>query len=129
MDVGPRDGLQNESKNIPTEVKVEFINRLSTTGLKNVEATRLVKYKNNKIFRLKLGFFLLKNVFVDFSFVSPKWVPQMADHSDVYVKINKVSGVSYPVLVPNMRGLLTAVNNLKNAFYSTTVEFIYSLCI
>lgn len=129
MEVGPRDGLQNESKNIPTEVKVEFINRLSTTGLKNVEATRLVKYKNNKIFRLKLGFFLLKNVFVDFSFVSPKWVPQMADHSDVYVKINKVSGVSYPVLVPNMRGLLTAVNNLKNAFYSTTVEFIYSLCI
>jgi isopropylmalate/homocitrate/citramalate synthase len=85
VEVGPRDGLQNESKNIPTDVKVEFINRLSATGLKNVEAT---------------------------SFVSPKWVPQMADHSDVYRKIDKVDGVSYPVLVPNMRGLLTAVRIL-----------------
>lgn len=45
----------------------------------------------------------------DFSFVSPKWIPQMADHADVYSKIRKVPGVSYPVLVPNMRGLLTAV--------------------
>lgn len=51
------------------------------------------------------------NVF--FSFVSPKWVPQMADHSDVYSKITKVHGVSYPVLVPNMRGLLTAVSLKK----------------
>jgi hydroxymethylglutaryl-CoA lyase len=84
VEVGPRDGLQNESKNIPTDVKVEFINRLSATGLKNVEAT---------------------------SFVSPKWVPQMADHSDVYRKIDKVDGVSYPVLVPNMRGLLTAMQH------------------
>ncbi|XP_027845921.2 hydroxymethylglutaryl-CoA lyase, mitochondrial isoform X2 [Aphis gossypii] len=84
VEVGPRDGLQNESKNIPTDVKVEFINRLSATGLQNVEAT---------------------------SFVSPKWVPQMADHSDVYSKIDKVAGVSYPVLVPNMRGLLTAMQH------------------
>ncbi|XP_025198669.1 hydroxymethylglutaryl-CoA lyase, mitochondrial [Melanaphis sacchari] len=84
VEVGPRDGLQNESKNIPTDVKVEFINRLSATGLKNVEAT---------------------------SFVSPKWVPQMADHSEVYSKIDKVDGVSYPVLVPNMRGLLTAMQH------------------
>lgn len=84
VEVGPRDGLQNESKNIPTDVKVEFINRLSATGLKNVEAT---------------------------SFVSPKWVPQMADHSDVYSRIDKVDGVSYPVLVPNMRGLLTAMQH------------------
>ncbi|KAL4131981.1 hypothetical protein QTP88_009204 [Uroleucon formosanum] len=84
VEVGPRDGLQNESKNIPTDVKVEFINRLSATGLKNVEVT---------------------------SFVSPKWVPQMADHSDVYSRIDKVDGVSYPVLVPNMRGLLTAMQH------------------
>ncbi|XP_025408895.1 hydroxymethylglutaryl-CoA lyase, mitochondrial isoform X2 [Sipha flava] len=84
VEVGPRDGLQNEPKTIPTDVKVEFINRLSATGLRNVEVT---------------------------SFVSPKWVPQMADHSDVYSKINKVSGVSYPVLVPNMKGLLTAMQH------------------
>jgi hydroxymethylglutaryl-CoA lyase len=84
VEVGPRDGLQNESKNISTDVKVEFINKLSLTGLQNVEAT---------------------------SFVSPKWVPQMADHCDVYSKIDKHPGVSYPVLVPNMRGLLTAMQH------------------
>lgn len=65
--------------------------------------------------------FYIKNISkvrFDFSFVSPKWVPQMADHSDVYSKIDKVAGVSYPVLVPNMRGLLTAVRLLTNLFDS-----------
>ncbi|XP_050432441.1 hydroxymethylglutaryl-CoA lyase, mitochondrial isoform X2 [Adelges cooleyi] len=84
VEVGPRDGLQSEPTTIPTDVKVEFINRLSVTGLKNVEAT---------------------------SFVSPKWVPQMADHADVYSRIDKVPGVSYPVLVPNMKGLITAMQH------------------
>ncbi|XP_050540577.1 hydroxymethylglutaryl-CoA lyase, mitochondrial isoform X2 [Daktulosphaira vitifoliae] len=84
VEVGPRDGLQNEPNIIPTDVKVEFINRLSHTGLKNIEAT---------------------------SFVSPKWVPQMADHAEVYRKIDKIPGLSYPVLVPNMKGLLTAMQH------------------
>ncbi|KAL0099585.1 hypothetical protein PUN28_019776 [Cardiocondyla obscurior] len=82
VEVGPRDGLQNEKKIVPMEVKVEFINRLSSTGLRSIEAT---------------------------SFVSPKWVPQMADNSRVFGEINKKDGVSYPVLVPNLKGLESAV--------------------
>ncbi|XP_011642800.1 hydroxymethylglutaryl-CoA lyase, mitochondrial isoform X2 [Pogonomyrmex barbatus] len=82
VEVGPRDGLQNEKNIVPTEVKVNFINRLSATGLKSVEVT---------------------------SFVSPKWVPQMADNFKVFKKINKKDGVSYPVLVPNLKGLESAV--------------------
>ncbi|KAL6261010.1 hypothetical protein P5V15_008536 [Pogonomyrmex californicus] len=82
VEVGPRDGLQNEKNIVPTEVKVNFINRLSATGLKSVEVT---------------------------SFVSPKWVPQMADNFKVFQRINKKDGVSYPVLVPNLKGLESAV--------------------
>ena len=78
VEVGPRDGLQNESKTVPTEIKVELIDRLSRTGLRVIEAG---------------------------SFVSPKWVPQMADTASVLARINRRDGVSYPVLVPNMRGL------------------------
>lgn len=77
VEVGPRDGLQNEKKVIPTDVKVEFIDRLSQTGLKAIEAT---------------------------SFVSPKWVPQMADHTEIMTRIHREPGVSYPVLTPNMKG-------------------------
>ncbi|KAG8265867.1 3-hydroxymethyl-3-methylglutaryl-CoA lyase [Homalodisca vitripennis] len=83
VEVGPRDGLQNEPISVPTEVKIEFINRLSQTGLKVIEAT---------------------------SFVSPKWVPQMADHSSVLQGITRKPGVSYPVLVPNLKGLEAAVS-------------------
>lgn len=82
VEVGPRDGLQNEPVQVPTEVKIQFINKLAKCGLKTIEVT---------------------------SFVSPKWVPQMADHMEVLKGIDKHSGVSYPVLVPNMKGLEAAI--------------------
>ncbi len=77
VEVGPRDGLQNEKTDIGTANKIELINRLSKTGLASIEAT---------------------------AFVSPKWVPQMADAAEVLAGINRASGVSYPVLVPNEQG-------------------------
>ncbi|MBS0440188.1 MAG: hydroxymethylglutaryl-CoA lyase [Proteobacteria bacterium] len=77
VEVGPRDGLQNEKTLVPTPVKIELIDRLTDTGLQTIEAT---------------------------SFVSPKWVPQMADATDVYTAILKKAGVRYPVLVPNLQG-------------------------
>ena len=77
VEVGPRDGLQNEKSIVPTAAKVELIDRLSATGLQTIEAT---------------------------SFVSPKWIPQLADATDVYTAIQKAPGVRYPVLVPNMQG-------------------------
>ncbi len=83
VEVGPRDGLQNEQEIVPTEVKVEFIERLGAAGLKVVEAT---------------------------SFVNPKWVPQLADAAEVLDKIDRKPGVRYPVLVPNERGLDDALN-------------------
>jgi len=84
VEVGPRDGLQNEKVLVPTSVKVEFISRLAGAGLTHVEAT---------------------------SFVSPKWVPQMADHKEVMTSISTLPypSVSYPVLVPNIKGLDAAV--------------------
>jgi len=84
VEVGPRDGLQNEKVLVPTSVKVEFISRLAGAGLTHVEAT---------------------------SFVSPKWVPQMADHKEVMTSITTLPypSVSYPVLVPNIKGLDAAV--------------------
>jgi len=77
VEVGARDGLQNEKTIVPTAAKVELIDRLSATGLQSIEAT---------------------------SFVSPKWVPQLADAADVYTAIQKRPGVHYPVLVPNLQG-------------------------
>lgn len=77
VEVGARDGLQNEKALLPAEVKITLIDRLSATGLKTIEAT---------------------------SFVSPKWVPQLADAAEVFRGIRKVPGVSYPVLVPNLQG-------------------------
>jgi isopropylmalate/homocitrate/citramalate synthase len=82
VEVGPRDGLQNEAKTVPLEVKVELIDRLSATGLPVIEAG---------------------------SFVSPKWVPQMADTAEVLARIRRAPGVRYPVLVPNMKGLEAAL--------------------
>lgn len=82
VEVGPRDGLQNEPSPIETRVKVELINRLSHTGLRTIEAT---------------------------SFVSPKWVPQLADAEEVLAQITRKEGVVYPVLVPNMSGLERAL--------------------
>jgi hydroxymethylglutaryl-CoA lyase len=77
VEVGARDGLQNEKTIVPTPAKIELIDRLSDTGLQTIEAT---------------------------SFVSPKWVPQLADAADVYAAIRKKAGVRYPVLVPNLQG-------------------------
>ena len=77
VEVGPRDGLQNESAMVPTAAKIELVDRLSATGLRTVEAT---------------------------SFVSPKWVPQLADAAEVFAGIARRPGVAYPVLVPNLQG-------------------------
>lgn len=77
VEVGPRDGLQNEKTLIPAAEKIALIDRLSATGLRSIEAT---------------------------SFVSPKWVPQLADATEVYTGIAKRPGVRYPVLVPNEQG-------------------------
>ncbi|XP_028035050.1 hydroxymethylglutaryl-CoA lyase, mitochondrial [Bombyx mandarina] len=80
-EVGPRDGLQNESKFVPTDIKVELISKIVAAGIKNVESA---------------------------SFVSPKWVKQMSDSVDVMKNIQRVPGVNYPVLVPNLKGYETA---------------------
>lgn len=77
VEVGARDGLQNEKAIIPAATKIELIDRLSASGLRTIEAT---------------------------SFVSPKWVPQLADAAEVYAGITRREGVSYPVLVPNLQG-------------------------
>ncbi|HET9699422.1 MAG TPA: hydroxymethylglutaryl-CoA lyase [Burkholderiales bacterium] len=82
VEVGPRDGLQNEAIPVPAAVKIELIRRLADAGLPVVEAG---------------------------SFVSPKWVPQMADSAEVLKGIVKKPGVSYPVLVPNMKGFEAAL--------------------
>jgi hydroxymethylglutaryl-CoA lyase len=82
VEVSPRDGLQNEAQIVPTETKIEFIRKLAASGLKTIEAT---------------------------AFVSPKWVPQMADHEAVLRALSRGEGISYPVLVPNMRGYEEAV--------------------
>jgi hydroxymethylglutaryl-CoA lyase len=82
IDVGPRDGLQNEKQPINTAIKIELVNRLVQAGLKNVEAA---------------------------AFVSPKWVPQMADGAQVLAGINRQPGVSFSALVPNMQGLEAAL--------------------
>jgi hydroxymethylglutaryl-CoA lyase len=81
VEVGPRDGLQNEAAAVPTEVKVGLIDRLTAAGLAAIEAT---------------------------SFVSPKWVPQMSDAAAVMASIERRPGVRYPVLTPNMKGFEAA---------------------
>jgi hydroxymethylglutaryl-CoA lyase len=81
VEVGPRDGLQNEPREVPTAVKLQLIERLADAGLPAVEAT---------------------------AFVSPKWVPQMADHTEVLERIRRKPGVDYPVLAPNLKGFEAA---------------------
>ena len=81
-EVGPRDGLQNEKAMVPTDVKVALIDMLTDAGLPAIEAT---------------------------SFVSPKWVPQMADAADVMARIVRKPGVRYPVLTPNLKGFDAAL--------------------
>ena len=81
VEVGPRDGLQNEARSVPAAVKIELIDRLAAAGLPSVEAG---------------------------AFVSPKWVPQMADSDAVLAGIARRQGIAYPVLVPNMQGYARA---------------------
>jgi isopropylmalate/homocitrate/citramalate synthase len=87
VEVGPRDGLQNEQRTVPTAVKLELIEKLTRAGLKTIEAT---------------------------AFVSPKWVPQMADHGEVVRGLKRQAGVAYPVLVPNMKGFAAALAGAKD---------------
>ncbi|OUM00230.1 hydroxymethylglutaryl-CoA lyase [Variovorax sp. JS1663] len=82
VDVGPRDGLQNEKQAVPAEVKIGLVHRLQEAGLKEIEVT---------------------------SFVSPKWVPQMADNAEVMHGIRRQAGVRYSVLTPNMKGFEAAI--------------------
>jgi isopropylmalate/homocitrate/citramalate synthase len=82
VEVGPRDGLQNEAGAVPTAARIELIDRLADAGLKVIESG---------------------------SFVSPKWVPRMADTAEVMAGIDRRDDVSYPVLVPNMKGLEAAI--------------------
>src|SRR6266853_1211025 len=82
VEVGPRDGLQNEKTQIDTSIKVGLIDRLTLAGLPVIEAT---------------------------SFVSPKWIPQLADGAEVLARIRRGADTAYPVLVPNLRGFESAV--------------------
>ncbi|MFZ4480192.1 MAG: hydroxymethylglutaryl-CoA lyase [Rhodoferax sp.] len=84
VDVGPRDGLQNEKQPVPAAVKIELVHRLQAAGLKEIEVT---------------------------SFVSPKWVPQMADNADVMAGITRLPGVRYSVLTPNLQGFEAALKS------------------
>ena len=84
VDVGPRDGLQNEKQAVPAAVKIELVHRLQAAGLKEIEVT---------------------------SFVSPKWVPQMADNAEVMAGIQRQTDVRYSVLTPNMQGYQAAVQS------------------
>ena len=82
VEMGPRDGLQNEPGTVPTSVKLELIDRLADAGLSAIEST---------------------------AFVSPKWIPQMADHTEVLKGIRRRPGVTYPVLTPNLKGFEAAL--------------------
>ena len=84
IDVGPRDGLQNEKQPVPAAIKIELVQRLQAAGLKEIEVT---------------------------SFVSPKWVPQMADNAEVMAGIARMDGVRYSVLTPNMKGFESALQS------------------
>ena len=84
VEVGPRDGLQNEKQRVPAAIKIELVQRLQDAGLKEIEVT---------------------------SFVSPKWVPQMADNAEVMAGIGRLAGVRYSVLTPNLQGFEAALKS------------------
>jgi hydroxymethylglutaryl-CoA lyase len=96
VDVGPRDGLQNEKQPVDAAVKVELVHRLQAAGLKDIEVT---------------------------SFVSPKWVPQMADNAAVMAGIRRQPGVRYSVLTPNMKGLDAALSAPREHWPDEIVVF------
>src|SRR5574343_457517 len=84
IDVGPRDGLQNEKTPVPASVKIELVHRLQAAGVAEIEVT---------------------------SYVSPQWVPQMADNHEVMQGLSRKPGVRYSVLTPNMKGYLAALQD------------------
>jgi hydroxymethylglutaryl-CoA lyase len=96
VDVGPRDGLQNEREPVDASVKIELVHRLQAAGLKDIEVT---------------------------SFVSPKWVPQMADNAAVMAGIERRPGVRYSVLTPNMKGLDAALSAPRQHWPDEVVVF------
>ena len=96
VDVGPRDGLQNEKQPVPTAVKVELVQRLQDAGLTEIEVT---------------------------SFVSPKWVPQMADNAQVMAAITRKPGVRYSVLTPNLQGYEAAIAAPRECWPDEIVVF------
>ncbi len=96
IDVGPRDGLQNEKGEVPAAIKIELVHRLQEAGLKEIEVT---------------------------SFVSPKWVPQMGDNAQVMAGIQRRPGVRYSVLTPNMKGLEAAMAPAKAQWPDEIVVF------
>jgi hydroxymethylglutaryl-CoA lyase len=96
VDVGPRDGLQNEKGEVPAEVKIGLVHRLQDAGLTEIEVT---------------------------SFVSPKWVPQMADAAEVMAGIQRKPGVRYSVLTPNMKGLEAAIAPAREFWPDEIVVF------
>ena len=100
VEVGPRDGLQNERIFIPTPIKLEFIKALSESGLQTIETS---------------------------AFVSPRWVPQMADHQEVAAFTSTLPNLNYPVLIPNKEGMLKAVAcGVKQIAVFTTVSETFS---
>ncbi|HEX5631839.1 MAG TPA: hydroxymethylglutaryl-CoA lyase, partial [Gemmatimonadales bacterium] len=96
VDVGPRDGLQNESRPVDAGHKIELVHRLQAAGLREIEVT---------------------------SFVSPKWVPQMADNAQVMAGIRRRRGVRYSVLTPNMKGLEAALAAPREQWPDEVVVF------
>ena len=96
VDVGPRDGLQNEKEPVPAAVKIELVHRLQDAGLTEIEVT---------------------------SFVSPKWVPQMADNAEVMAGIQRKPGVRYSVLTPNKKGFEAAVSPSREFWPDEIVVF------
>lgn len=96
VDVGPRDGLQNEKAPVPAAVKIELVHRLQDAGLNEIEVT---------------------------SFVSPKWVPQMADNAEVMAGIRRKPGVRYSVLTPNMQGFEAALAPARELWPDEIVVF------
>ena len=96
VDVGPRDGLQNEKSPVPASIKIELVHRLQDAGLKEIEVA---------------------------SFVSPKWVPQMADNAEVMAGIRRMPGVRYSVLTPNLQGLEAAMKPARELWPDEIVVF------
>ena len=96
IDVGPRDGLQNEKQPVPAAVKIELVHKLQDAGLKEIEVT---------------------------SYVSPKWVPQMGDNAEVMAGVKRQSGVRYSVLTPNLKGFEAAIAGPRETWPDEIVVF------